>query len=79
MKHDNDSLNKKWQKGAVAGGAWGTAELLLGSFLHNLRVPMKGYIMTSIGIALLSGMNSKWREQGIFWRAGLTADLLKFF
>jgi len=79
MKHDNDSLNKKWQKGAVAGGAWGTAELLLGSFLHNLRVPMKGYIMTSIGIALLSGMNSKWREQGIFWRAGLTAALLKFF
>lgn len=79
MKHDNASLNKKWQKGAVAGGAWGTAELLLGSFLHNLRVPMKGYIMTSIGIALLSGMNAKWREQGVFWRAGLTAALLKFF
>jgi nucleoside-triphosphatase THEP1 len=40
---------------------------------------MKGYMMTSIAIALLSGMNAKWRSKGVFWRAGITAAALKFF
>ncbi|ADD68364.1 nucleotide kinase-like protein [Denitrovibrio acetiphilus DSM 12809] len=79
MTKDKTTLQNKWERGAVAGGVWGTSELLLGSLLHNLKVPMKGYIMASIGIALLSGINARWREQGLFWRAGLTAAILKFF
>ncbi|MGE4265855.1 MAG: nucleoside-triphosphatase [Deferribacterales bacterium] len=71
--------SSKWEKGAVAGGIWGTSEMSLGSLLHNLRIPMKGYILTFIAIILMSGINVRWRQKGLFYRAGLSSALLKLF
>ncbi len=73
------SSASKWEKGAVAGGIWGTSEMSLGSVLHNLRIPMKGYILTFIAITLMSGINIRWRQKGLFYRAGLSSALLKLF
>jgi len=77
-KSDGTSASK-WEKGAVAGGIWGTSEMSLGSVLHNLRIPMKGYILTFIAITLMSGINIRWRQKGLFYRAGLSSALLKLF
>ncbi|WP_460215158.1 nucleoside-triphosphatase [Geovibrio sp. ADMFC3] len=74
-----DSSDTKWRKGAIAGGVWGTSEMTLGSFLHNLRIPFKGHILTAIGIAILSAFGMKWRTSGMFYRAGLTSAMLKAF
>jgi nucleoside-triphosphatase THEP1 len=78
-KHETFISASKWEKGAVAGGIWGTTEMSLGSVFHNLRVPMKGYILTFIAIVMMSGINIRWRQKGLFYRAGLTSALLKLF
>lgn len=78
-KITNVSSASKWEKGAVAGGIWGTSEMSLGSVLHNMRIPMKGYILTFIAITLMSGINIRWRQKGLFYRAGLSSALLKLF
>ena len=32
-------LHSKWQKAAVIGSLWGSIEIILGSFLHNVNIP----------------------------------------
>lgn len=79
MRESSDLKVKKWEKGAVAGGIWGTAEMSLGSLLHNMNFPFTGDVLVSIAIVLLSGINIRWRVKGLFYRAGFTSALLKFF
>lgn len=50
---------------------------MLGSFLHNLRVPFSGNILTAIGIVILISLSHLWRENGLFWRAGLVCAVMK--
>lgn len=50
---------------------------MLGSFLHNLRVPFSGNILTAIGIVILISLSHLWREKGLFWRAGLVCAVMK--
>ncbi|MDZ7742053.1 MAG: hypothetical protein U5Q03_09950 [Bacteroidota bacterium] len=46
-------LHGLWLKAAIVGGLWASIEIILGSFLHNLRIPFAGSTLTFIGIALL--------------------------
>ena len=66
-----------WRRAAVLGSLWAASEILLGSFLHNLRVPLRGHIMTAIAIAVLAGGHRVWRQRGVVWRAGLIAAAMK--
>lgn len=50
---------------------------MLGSFLHNLRVPLRGHVMTGLSAALLSASNRRAPERGTLWRAGLVCAALK--
>jgi hypothetical protein len=52
-------------------------EIVLGSFLHNLRIPFAGSILTFFSIGLISGFLQIWPYKGLLWRAGLIAALLK--
>lgn len=70
-------LNEKWLKASVIGTIWAASEIILGSFLHNLRVPFSGSILTAIAVVLLVSVSFVWKEKGIFWRAGLICALLK--
>ncbi len=70
-------LNEKWLKAAVIGTVWAASEIILGSFLHNLRLPFAGALLTSIGVVLLISISFTWKEKGIFWRAGVICALLK--
>lgn len=70
-------LNDKWIKASILGTVWASSEIVLGSFLHNLRVPFSGNILTAIGIVILISAQYKWKEKGLFWRAGLVCALMK--
>jgi nucleoside-triphosphatase THEP1 len=74
MKH---SLSEKWIKASIAGTIWAASEIVLGSFLHNLKIPFSGNILTAIGIIILISISYTWTEKGLFWRAGLICALMK--
>lgn len=74
MKH---RLSEKWIKASIAGTIWAASEIVLGSFLHNLKVPFSGNILTAIGIIILISISYTWNEKGLFWRAGLICALMK--
>jgi len=70
-------IDPRWLKASVAGSMWAASEIVIGSFLHNLRVPFSGSVLTAIGIILLISISYKWNEKGLFWRAGLICALMK--
>lgn len=72
-----DKLSDKWLKAAVIGGLWASIEIVIGSFLHNLRIPFAGTILASQGILILIAFNQVWKESGIIIRAGIITALMK--
>ncbi|MGM0620525.1 MAG: nucleoside-triphosphatase [Bacteroidota bacterium] len=70
-------LSEKWLKASVIGTVWASSEIVLGSFLHNLKVPFSGSILTAIGVILLISASYIWAEKGVIWRAGLICSLMK--
>jgi nucleoside-triphosphatase THEP1 len=70
-------LSEKWIKASIAGTIWAASEIVLGSFLHNLKVPFSGNILTAIGIIILISISYTWTERGLFWRAGIICALMK--
>lgn len=72
-----NSLSEKWIKASIAGTIWAASEIVLGSFLHNLKVPFSGNILTAIGIIILISISYLWTDKGLFWRAGIICALMK--
>lgn len=72
-----NELSEKWIKGSIIGTIWAASEIVLGSFLHNLRIPFSGNILTAIGIIILISISYTWNEKGLFWRAGLICAIMK--
>ncbi|MFO7938731.1 MAG: nucleoside-triphosphatase [Bacteroidales bacterium] len=73
-KHE---INEKWIKASIIGTTWAASEIVLGSFLHNLRIPFSSLLLTAIGTIILISMSYVWKEKGLFWRAGLICALMK--
>jgi len=71
------SLNQKWIKAAVLGTVWAASEIVLGSFLHNIRMPFSGNVLVGIAMILLISASHLWTEKGVIWRSGLICALLK--
>jgi nucleoside-triphosphatase THEP1 len=67
----------RWLRAAALGSLWATSEIVLGSFLHNLKVPFRGHALTAIAIVLLAGAQRRWGGRGVVWRAGLVAAAMK--
>ncbi len=72
-----NNLSEKWIKASITGTIWAASEIVLGSFLHNLKVPFSGNILTAIGIVILISISHIWTERGLIWRAGLICALMK--
>ncbi|MGD0341847.1 MAG: nucleoside-triphosphatase, partial [Bacteroidales bacterium] len=70
-------LSEKWIKASIIGTIWAASEIVLGSFLHNLKVPFCGDVLTAIGLVILISISHRWREKGLFWRAGLICAIMK--
>jgi nucleoside-triphosphatase THEP1 len=71
------NLDPIWAKAALLGSMWGSIEIIVGSFLHNLRIPMTGTILSAIGVSLLIGGHYLWKDKGLIWRAGVVCALMK--
>jgi nucleoside-triphosphatase THEP1 len=72
-----NTISDKWIKASIIGTIWAAAEIVLGSFLHNLHVPFSGNVLTAIALVILISVSHKWREHGLYWRAGLICALMK--
>ncbi|MBE0676069.1 MAG: DUF2478 domain-containing protein [Bacteroidales bacterium] len=66
-----------WMKAAVAGSVWASLEIIIGSFLHNLRVPFSGTMLAVMSVYLLVAFVQIWNDRGLVWRAGLICALMK--
>jgi nucleoside-triphosphatase THEP1 len=66
-----------WLKAAVIASYWAAFEIIVGSFLHNLRIPLSGTILSFVSVFLLVSFVSGWKLKGLIWRAGLICALLK--
>ena len=76
MKKEN-ILKQVWLKATVLGSLWASSEIILGSFLHNLKMPFAGTTLSVIGVILLVAGSLNWNEKGIIWRAGIICALMK--
>lgn len=75
---NNDTrISEKWIKASIIGTIWAASEIVLGSFLHNLKVPFSGNVLTAIGLIILISVSYIWTEKGLFWRAGLICAIMK--
>lgn len=74
---NKNQINEVWLKSSIIGTVWASSEIVLGSFLHNLKVPFSGSILTAIAILILVSVSYVWKEKGIFLRAGLICALMK--
>jgi nucleoside-triphosphatase THEP1 len=72
-----NQISEVWLKAAILGATWAASEIILGSFLHNLRIPFNGNILTAIGFILMIAASYKWKDKGLFWRSGLICALMK--
>jgi len=71
------AIDETWIKASVIGTIWASSEIVLGSFLHNLKIPFSGNILTAVGIIILISVSYLWKEKGLFWRAGLICAIMK--
>ena len=71
------ALSLRWQRAAMLGSLWAANEIVLGSFLHNVRLPFAGTVLATMAVALLVAGSSLWRDAGVIWRAGVVCALMK--
>ena len=70
-------LSQTWLKASVVGSIWASIEIILGSFLHNLKIPFSGVVLSFISVWLLISFLQVWKENGLIWRAGIICALMK--
>lgn len=70
-------LSEKWMKAAVVGSLWASVEIILGSWLHNLRIPFAGSALSFFTVYLVISFFQVWKTNGLIWRAGLICALMK--
>lgn len=76
-RYPKNPLSEKWLKAAVVGSLWAAVEIVLGSFLHNLKIPLAGSFLSFITVYLVISFFQVWKNHGLIWRAGLICALMK--
>ncbi len=66
-----------WIKAAAIGSIWASFEIVVGTFLHTLRIPFAGTFLTFFSVALLTAFTRRYPQRGLFWRSALVAALLR--
>ncbi|MFA5816393.1 MAG: hypothetical protein WC865_12310, partial [Bacteroidales bacterium] len=70
-------MSDKWLRAATIGSIWASIEIIIGSFLHNLRLPLAGSTLSFFAVVLMVSFLKLWPQKGIVWRAGLICALMK--
>ncbi|MCS6949993.1 MAG: hypothetical protein NZ520_05970, partial [bacterium] len=66
-----------WSRAAALGSLWAAFEIVVGSALHNLRIPFAGTMMATASVFLLTAAAQVWEVRGLLWRAALVCALMK--
>ena len=66
-----------WRRAAVYGSLWAASEIVVGSFLHNLRIPFAGSFLAAFGVMVMTAGHRAFPERGLIWRAALICALMK--
>jgi len=66
-----------WLKAALLGSLWASVEIILGSFLHNIHMPLSGTFLAALGLILMINGYKRWPEKGLFWRTALVTATMK--
>jgi nucleoside-triphosphatase THEP1 len=77
LRKERKTISDKWIRASIIGTIWAAAEIVLGTFMHNLRVPFSGNMLTAIALVILISVSYRWRERGLYWRAGLICAVMK--
>jgi hypothetical protein len=77
VKQIDGKKNELWLKASVIGGLWASMEIIVGSFLHNTRLPFAGSILAFAGTVLLIGFYQIWPVRGLIFRAGFITAMMK--
>ena len=76
LKVEN-KLNNLWLKAAALGSLWASNEIVLGSFLHNIRMPLSGTVMSFFSVIFILAFITRWPQKGLIIRAGIIAAMMK--
>ena len=74
---DEPDPTRVWQRAAVYGSLWAAVEIVVGSFLHNLRIPFAGGVLSAFGVVVMTAGHRASPERGLIWRAALICALMK--
>lgn len=67
-----------WQTATIIGSVWGAFEIVAGSLIHNLAMPMlAGTILSALGVLIMVAGARVFGGKGIFWRSALVCAALK--
>ncbi len=77
MRVYRNQISTSWLKAAAIGSVWGSTEVMLGSFLHNLRLPLAGSILTFVAIVYMTVFAFIWNDKFIILKAAIITSLIK--
>ncbi len=73
----NKGADLFWAHAAAFGALWGAVEITLGSFLHSLRFPFCGVLLTALGVAILAAQRQLLPARGVSLATAAVAALCK--
>ncbi|RLD46152.1 MAG: hypothetical protein DRI86_03925 [Bacteroidetes bacterium] len=73
----SNKLSDLWLKAAALGSLWAANEIIVGSFLHNIRFPLSGTIMSFFSVVFIFAFISRWPQKSLIIRAGIIAAMMK--
>ncbi|MCD6345952.1 MAG: hypothetical protein J7L96_00885 [Bacteroidales bacterium] len=66
-----------WLKATVVGSLWAAIEIIMGSFLHNLRLPLAGSMLSFSAVILMVSFLRIWPQRGMIIRAAIICAMMK--
>lgn len=66
-----------WAHVTAFGALWGTLEITVGSFLHTLRFPFAGILLSALSAALIVAQRQLLPRRGLTLATGVVAALCK--
>lgn len=70
-------MDRFWAHVAAFGALWGSVEITLGAFVHTLRLPLAGVLLSTLGAALLVAQRQILPRRGVTLATGVVAALCK--
>ncbi len=77
MRYYKRPIDSSWLKAAAIGSLWGSTEIILGSFLHNIKLPMAGSLLTFIAIIYMTIFAYIWKDRLVILKGAVITALLK--